>query len=251
MDPYIEGQRWRDFHTSLLFCLRRALTPLIAPHYIAEIEEDILIETDPDEPPQVRVPDVGVVFAGSKGSSAVAVVPPHPSPVTVRLPDPRQQRRIVVRLRPTGQVVTVIEVLSPDNKRPFSRGYLRYLDKREALLESPVHLVELDLLRGGERMPLQDPLPPADYYVLVSRAEERPRCQLQPFTVRDPLPIFLVPLLREHGEVSLDLGAIFSELYDESGYAFALDYTREPVPPLHPADRDWARKLQSRGTASG
>lgn len=246
MDPYIEGQRWRDFHARLLVYIGRALAPLIAPNYVAEIEEDIPIEAEPNGEPVVRVPDVRLLATRAGGSpGGVALAPPRPEPIRARLEEPLRKRRIEIRLRANGRLVTVIEVLSPDNKRAFSRGQLRYCDKREAFMASRVHLVELDLLRGGGHLALADPIPESDYLILVSREEARPDCAVQLFNLRDPLPVFPVPLLRDHGDVSLDLGKIFNELYDESGYAWSLDYSREPVPPLKPEDQLWARGLLS------
>src|SRR5437870_13636944 len=71
-----------------------------------------------------------------------------------------------------NQLVTVIEVLSPVNKRPSHEAYLAYQRKRRDILRSEVHLLEIDLLRGGERPPLERPVPPAAYYVVLSRAHQ-------------------------------------------------------------------------------
>ena len=62
----------------------------------------------------------------------------------------------------------MIELLSPANKQPGSDRE-QYIHKRRQLLCSQTHLVELDLLRGGPRMPVEE-LPACDYYALVSRA---------------------------------------------------------------------------------
>ena len=56
-------------------------------------------------------------------------------------------------------MVTVIELLSPWNKTPEA-GLAEYLAKRTNVLYSTANLVELDLLRGGERLPTVDPLQP-------------------------------------------------------------------------------------------
>ena len=60
---------------------------------------------------------------------------------------------LTLRDRASNEVVTVIEVLSPSNKRPGSDGRKEYLEKRNQVLMSTAHLIELDLLRGGERLP--------------------------------------------------------------------------------------------------
>lgn len=50
------------------------------------------------------------------------------------------------------QLVTAIEILSPTNKR--GEGRLEYLAKRRRLLLSTAHLMEIDLLRQGQRVPI-------------------------------------------------------------------------------------------------
>ncbi len=81
--------------------------------------------------------------------------------------------------------MTVIELLSPTNKYA-GPDREQYLVKRRELLASPVHFVEIDLLRGGPRMPMQD-LPECDYCVLVSRVETRLDAGLWPIRLREPI----------------------------------------------------------------
>jgi uncharacterized protein YjiS (DUF1127 family) len=50
----------------------------------------------------------------------------------------------------TMRLVTAIEILSPVNKRSSYEAYHDYQRKRRALLRSTTHLLEIDLLRGGE-----------------------------------------------------------------------------------------------------
>jgi hypothetical protein len=104
------------------------------------------------------------------------------------MPEEVREAYLEVRRRGTRELVTVIEVLSPTNKRPGSTGRAEYLAKRRTVLLSAAHLAEVDLLRGGERMPTAEPLPAADYSLLVSRALRRPMAEVWPFTRRDPIP---------------------------------------------------------------
>src|SRR6202011_1559181 len=97
-----------------------------------------------------------------------------------------------VRDRQGRELVAVIELLSPSNKRP-GEDREQYLAKRRELLRSPAHLVEIDLLRGGPPMPLED-RPVCDYSVLVSRAERRPVAAFWPLRLRDRLPVIPIPL---------------------------------------------------------
>ena len=75
--------------------------------------------------------------------------------MTIELPmlEEVQERYLEVREVGSGQVVTVIEVLSPKNKRT-GEGRQAYLSKRQRILASQTHLIEIDLLRGGESLPM-------------------------------------------------------------------------------------------------
>ena len=112
------------------------------------------------------------------------------------MPERKRQAFLTIRERETMTVVTVLEVLSLDNKRSGSDGRREYLRKREAVLESDVHLVELDLLRAGTRLPTVEPLPPGACYAYVSRADRRPQVEVYAWTLRQSLPTIPVPLAR-------------------------------------------------------
>ena len=145
-----------------------------------------------------------------------------------------------IRDRQSRELITVVELLSPTNKRPGDhRG--QYLTKRNDFLRSQVHLVEIDLLRGGPPMPPVD-RPGGPYSVLVSRTETRPTVGFWPFALRDPLPTVPIPLKGADEEARLDLRAILDRVYNESGYAYFL-YDHEPDPPLTSDDAEWARSL--------
>ena len=99
------------------------------------------------------------------------------APAIGRVPlsvDVERHAFLEIRDRGNRQLVTVLELLSPSNKRP-GPDREQYLAKRQQLLASSVHLVELDLLRGGPRLPMEH-LPACDYCVMVSRYEDRPQC---------------------------------------------------------------------------
>ena len=57
---------------------------------------------------------------------------------------------VEIRDRRDRELVTVVELLSPANKHP-GPDREQYLAKRMELLNGPVHLVEIDLLRGALR----------------------------------------------------------------------------------------------------
>src|SRR5205807_6703361 len=81
---------------------------------------------------------------------------------------------------PQHRLVTTIEVLSPTNKDRGGHGWNLYLRKRQAALVCAVHLVEIDLLRGGTRLPMRDPWPDSPYALLVARAGQNYACDVWP-----------------------------------------------------------------------
>jgi len=107
-----------------------------------------------------------------------------------------------------------------------------------------VNLVEIDLLRDGERPPLQVPEPPpSDYYILVCPAATFPQAGFWPFSVREPLPLVSIPLDPHSEPVFLDLRACLDRAYDGGRYSDEIDYRQPPVPPLSEADAAWADEL--------
>jgi hypothetical protein len=117
------------------------------------------------------------------------------------------------------------------------------LEKRRTFLTSPVHLIEIDLLRSYPRMPFDDPLPPAYYLVMVCRAGERPHSSVWSISVRQALPTIPIPLLAPDPPVPLDLGQALRTAYTRARYDLRVDYRKPPVPPLAPADATWAAAL--------
>lgn len=164
-------------------------------------------------------------------------------PVSAVLPeavDIEKHRYITILDEDSRRIVTVIELLSPTNKRPGADRE-QYLAKRKELLRSQAHVVEIDLLRGGPRMPME-PGVATPYCVMVSRQEERPRVGVWPVALRDALPTIPIPLLEGDADASLDLQAVLTRVYDDFGYANVL-YRNPPDPPLEEEDAAWARDL--------
>jgi hypothetical protein len=142
----------------------------------------------------------------------------------------------------TGSLVTVLEILSPANKI-HPNGRKKYVRRRDRLFESQANLVEIDLLRAGEPMPLQRKPPPTHYRILVSREVTRPKAKVFVFNVRQPLPFIPIPLLPDDVEPELDLGALLHSFYDRARFDLRLDYSKPPVPPLNDTNADWARGI--------
>ncbi len=123
-------------------------------------------------------------------------------------------------------MITVVETLSPSNKRARSRSRA-IRGQAEELLQSTAHFVEIDLLRGGRPMPLEK-RPNCDYSVLVSRAEARPRAGFWPIALRR-LPVIPIPLRPGDPDARIDLQEILDHVYDSAGYADFI-YATRPEP---------------------
>jgi hypothetical protein len=107
--------------------------------------------------------------------------------------------------------------MSPANKR--GQGRRKYLRKRQRLLQSSAHLMEIDLLRHGRRVPMVQPLPPGAYFVFLSRAERRPKTQIWPIQAGERLPKVTVPLQAGDQDVLLDLHEAYGAAYELGGFA--------------------------------
>ncbi len=242
MDPYLEGSLWMSVHSQLTAEIARQLAPKLRPKYLALTTERFVL----DEISDVYVatasiyPDVGVVDTGAKpwGQGGVATA----APIRLATVVPTRVPHVVVEILETAsrRLVTAIEVLSPTNKR--SEGREEYLAKRRRILLSTAHLIEIDLLRQGQRVPMQRPLPDAPYFVVLSRAEERPISEVWPIQLDERLPAVPVPLLPDDADVSLDLQQAVTNVYDLLGYDLAIDYSGPPELPLRPDQAGWAEK---------
>jgi hypothetical protein len=159
-----------------------------------------------------------------------------------------KERWIEIRRRPDWAPVTIIELLSPTNKS--GQGHTDYLYKRVSLITRTIHLLELDLLIAGRRLPMGRPLR-GIYHALVSRAEERPIAEVFSWSIRDPLPTIPVPLMAPDPDISLDLAAVFGAVYRRGQYERSIDYQAPLELPLAPKDRGWAQKRARAGGDPG
>jgi len=138
------------------------------------------------------------------------------------------------------RLVTVIEILSPVNKQ--GDGLREYLEKRASILQTQTHLLEIDLLRGGSRIPLIGNLPSTPYYIFLSRFTHRPRTSVWAVGLRDRLPVIPVPLLPPDPDAPLDLQSAVNACFDLVGYERLLDYARPlSAPELSAEDAAWVK----------
>ena len=246
MDPYIEDPEiWSDFHGDLAGEIRATLNTRIQPRYVARLTP--LVTYEEVEISQARAirPDVGVWRPrprededGVPEASSVVTKAPVESSVPIELP----LRLFSIEIRDTGslQLVTAIEILSPVNKWPGHEAFESFRRKRRGLLRSDAHLLEIDLLRRGERPPLERPVPSAPYYVVVSRADRRPIVEVWPIQLQDKLPVVPVPLLHPDPDFPLDLGEQVAAVYERGASRLQIDYSRlPPSPPFSKEESHW------------
>ncbi|HTE20380.1 MAG TPA: DUF4058 family protein [Armatimonadota bacterium] len=242
MDPYLEHpSRWPNVHYSLISALRDTLQPLLRPRYWVAMEERVYVA---DSPSALGRPDAAVVDRGGAPARGGGLLAPARS-VEVYVPTPETVHEPYLEVRELtagAQVVTVIEVLSPANKNAGA-GRDAYLEKRGVVLGSQAHLVEIDLLRAGRRMPSLGAPTEYDYGVLLCRSHTRPRAELCPFTVREPAPAVPLPLQAAGEEVPIPLGELLHAIYDRGGFDLVIDYRQPPEPPLSDDDEAWADTL--------
>lgn len=140
------------------------------------------------------------------------------------------------------RLVVAIELLSPSNKR-VGGGREEYLERRDNYLNSDVHLIEIDLLRRGTRLPMRGVLPSVPYFAFLSRSGLRPMTGVWPIGLREPLPEVPVPPLAGDPDVILDLQAALNGAYDAFGFDLELDYRQPPQVPLAADDATWTAAL--------
>jgi len=260
MDPYLEAPDiWPDFHDRLATVVSDQLNNVLPEPYYARLqmrpELGVIIG---EGAPRRIVPDVVVMRhpAQPKAPAPVQDRPrtetAEPIVVPVRM-DPLRHHFVEIRDVSRGhKLVTLIEIVSPSNKYP-GPDRDAYEEKQRDVLHSDVNLIELDLLRAGERILPYPLLREAveqlgcDYLILVNRALGRKQMvtdyELYPVNVTEPLPCIPVPLGYGDPDVPLDLQYVLNRVYDSGPYRRMIDYTQPPEPPLPDEQAAWADEL--------
>ena len=145
------------------------------------------------------------------------------------------------------RLVTTIEVPGLTNKTPGAHGRALYLRKQREVLQSQVHLVEIDLLRGGEHttaVPRDLAIAqggPFEYHVCIHHFDNLEDYVVYPIRLPEPLPEIHIPLLPGEPAVAVDLQEAFQRCYDTGPYRRRIDYQRAlPEPPLSSEYSQWA-----------
>lgn len=248
MDPWLQT-RWGYTHTAMMTYMNLRLNKVLAAGLVSTIQERVVIETGNGGGREV-VPDLIVVKypqpvpsrgRDPDGAGDVALA----EPVVVDLPVEYEQPYIeIIDTSTGGTVVTVIELISPSNKRSGAARE-RYLKKQEEVLSSVCNLVEIDLIRGFTDVTLAsswaEPVTKeATYHVSVRRASTPRSAEVYPMPLRSQLPSFKVPQRATDPDVRLDLQAVIDDVYRDGNCAALLNYDRPLDPPLDSDDVAWA-----------
>lgn len=245
MDPYLEGNEWTSVHNELSSQMARQLAPKLRPKYVVRTTRRFVTEMIGEVVITSAniYPDVSVFDTPSLGSLRESQIAVKPVPLELVTVIPAQIPLVSLEIRDVAnrELVTALEVLSPTNKR--GEGYQEYLDKRGRILHSSAHLIEIDLLRQGQRVPMQQPLPAAPYFVFLSRVERRPIVEVWPIQLNMQLPTIPIPLHPDDPEITLDLQLALNTIYDDLSYDLTIDYTQPPTPALTGEAALWVQAL--------
>ncbi len=242
MNPYLEGHLWPDVHQALAYETRAMLAPQITPKYVTRLNLYAVIDTNPEDDLGIFYPDVEV--SKRKVQEPEAAYADTLTPVTTSVStSPEFEVKIPVveiRERNGDQLITVIEILSPVNKRP--PGLKPYRKKRRQLHQSGIHLLEIDLLRRGSRALLSEHLPQSHYMVTLTRGNKN-KTDIWAFGIKDQLPVVPVPLKTPDKDVVLNLQKAMATIFERALYQLSLNYEKEPPPPEFSKEKQqWMQK---------
>jgi hypothetical protein len=247
MDPWLENPHlWQGVHNRFITYLADTLTPVIRPRFVAAVDARVYVSSTGRK----IVPDIMLQKSREKTfqSAALTTIEPDEAVVVEAIEDEIHEAYIeIIDLELQEEVVTVIEVISHDNKHR-GEGRDLYLQKQQEVLRSTASLVEIDLLRGGPLVLAaseSDVLRSGwyDYLVAINRAWDRnKRTLLYPRMVRERLPKIPIPLRSTDGAVTVALQPLIDHLYDAGAYADRLDYSKPCIPRLRPDDEAWAQE---------
>lgn len=246
LNPYFES-RWFEVHPSMIVYARNQMQRQIPHGLHVSIEHGMTISGRPPLDDDNRQPDVSVWKV--QQDTLLANAPTNYAPpvcVEVAVPKPRH---LTVRETHDGQLVTVIEFISPSNKH--GGGAIAYGQKRQGVISAGVSLVEVDLIRKwelalsqfedgsvAEHLCAKDGGMPT-HAITVVRASQANQREIYPVHYPKALPACRVPLRAEDSDIWLNLQDLAEQCHRDGGFDQITDYTHAPEPPLSPEDTAW------------
>lgn len=258
MDPWLEHPAiFPDLHNAFIIELGNVINARLPRPYYATSGSRIWI----DRSYRLVEPDLNVLYPSSAAtrssakkrasSDGTATKPKRIHIAQAIENDETAEWFLEIYARPGNeQLVTSIELLSPANKKPGHTGRELYQKKQDEILRSRVHLVEIDLLRGGmhttavPRVVLEEKCGAFDYHVSIRPFDEPDEFLIYAWTLEAELPRITVPLLPGEAAVVVNLRAILDTCYDGRNYDRRVQYRKQkPMPPLARSQKAWAERI--------
>ncbi len=211
MDPFLEDAKvWPAFHHQLVAALYQLLLPGLVDRYRARVVVRQYVSEFPLFTSVIR--------------------------------EDHSEEYIEVRARSDGQLVTLVDAVSPANKTTPA-GRAAYLATRQHALAARAGAVEVDLVTQGKPTLdfARDGLPEYDHAVTVTRGSAPDRYEIYTATVQKRLPKFKLPLAADDRDAVLDLQVAVARAYDLGNFGKLLKYA-DPLPAdvkLSDANRTW------------
>ena len=250
IDPYLETpQFWRGNHNGLIYELFGTLNQVLPPGFAALYEERVIVlpagrSFIPDMLLKTREP-----YPPFSSVAATAVLDSPTAHGIIRIEEEEIYEGYIeiVTTDSREQILTVIEVLSPTNKKA-GQSQEEYQDKQRTTIQSRINLLEIDLLRGGMHtvaapQSLLEERGAWDGIVCLSRAEHPKEFEYWFCRMSEPLPAIRVPLMAGIEEISLSLQAAYSSVYDKGPYHRLAEYHLPPPIPFTKEESLWADTL--------
>ncbi|MEM8613845.1 MAG: DUF4058 family protein [Cyanobacteria bacterium P01_H01_bin.105] len=238
MNPYLEHpDLWPAIHPQFVNALANLLQTGVSARYRVIVRKRVYRVSGEDSI-VVGQPDHARLTTRTVDTSSQ-----QPIPTYIAVPQTIQDDYIEIVDCHIGRTITIIEVLTPQKKRP-GRGRENYEQRCESIFGSDTHFVEIDLLRGWEPISAYTS-GDIDYRVLVSRSDRRPKADLYAWQVNAPIPPVTFPLSCLQDDVgaqaycTIDLKKALDQVYAESQGNLLINYERPPIPPLPSEVNDW------------
>ena len=244
MNPYFQ-QFWSDVHGRLVTYIGDALSGELPNDLTTRTEKRVLVAAEGKavayradvaviEPWQHGFPPVWQPEGGEGHVTTVA------EPLI--FDEPSSHRWVEIR-GIGGRLISVVEVLSPANKR--EDGVLAYRLKQLDLLTAGVNLVEIDLIRGGKHVTAIDAelltFPDsARHHICVARFAfpDSSRREVYHCPLREALPTIRVPLRGSDPDAPLALQPLIDRCY-QAGRYWLIDHAAALDPALGAEDSAW------------
>lgn len=250
MDPYLEHPAiFPGLHDSFVTYLREALQSHLPQPYFADIGDRVWVEISD----RYIGPDVNILqgvdepreFSTENDGGLAIAVETATKPVVVHVPhDEFREPFVQIFSQVDGErLVTTVEVLSLATRTPGAHGHDLYRRKQQEVIYGQVHLVEIDLLRGGQHataVPLERlrrKVSHFDYHVCTHRFDNLEDFFVYPVLLTEALPTIAIPLLPGDGDVNINLQAVFNRCDETGPYSRRIRYGESAVEPPLPADK--------------